>query len=214
MAAHPRHPHLPAGREPGPQSLGRKGDRRFGIFFFFAFAVAGIVVSALFFGGQIENDDPDTTGVILLILSVVFGSLGLLIWRLGARSTGLGHVELTPVESELSRGETIHTRLRIVDPAKMAANTEVGLVCMEYYDALVSSGKGTTQRTTHEAVAWQSWRPVDMAQPVQEFAFEVPAHLPFSHEGKAISFAWRLSAREDRRARRDPRTDEPIWVDP
>jgi len=211
MAAHPRHPHLPAGREPVPQSLRRKGNRRFGIAFFLAFAVAGIVVSALFLGGQIENDDPDTTGVILLILSVFFALLALLIWRLGSRSTGLGHLELTPAESELSRGETLHTRLRIVDTAKMAAKTEVGLVCVEYYDALVSTGKGT-QRTTHEAVAWQSWRPVDSAQPVQEFEFELPAHLPFSHEGDAISFAWRVSAREDRRARRDPRTDEPIWV--
>jgi len=171
-------------------------------------------VGALFLAGAIENDDPSTTGVILLALAVVFALLTLLIWRMGARAGGLGHVTLTPAATEYSRGERVQARVQVRDATRLDAETEAGLVCMEYYDVRVSNGKGGSQRSTSEAVVWESWQPIDPAQPVQEFAFDLPAGGPYSHEGDALSLAWKLSVREPRRARRDPRADEPVWVYP
>lgn len=214
VPAHPKHPHLPEGRAPGPQSERRKGNQRLGFWLLLIMAVAGVVVSILLFAGVIENEDASTTGLILLGLSVLFAFLALLIRWLGRHRNELAHLTLTSGAEEYSRGQTVQARLRVADAAKLADDTEVGLVCMEYYDTEVSTGQGQRSRGTREAVVWETWQAVDSAQQIQELAFTVPPDAPFSHEGDAISFGWRLSARENRRARVDPRTDEPVWVHP
>jgi hypothetical protein len=214
MAAHPRHPHLPAARSPGPQSRRRKSNSRFGIWACGIISVGALAAGAVFLSGAVEGEDPTAGGIACLIVGVFFAGLSLLISRLGNRAHRVAHFEVSTADGEYRRGEEVRARLRITDPAKAAEKVELGLVCMEIYDHEVSTGKGGTQRQTSEAVGWQAWRPVDPSSPIQEMTFTIPESAPFSYEGDAVSYAWRVSAREDRRARRDPHTDLPIWVAP
>lgn len=213
MAAHPKHSHLPADRAPGAQSRRRKGNRRLGVWMSLVLGVAMVAASVLFFTGTVESEDPTGAGVGCAVAGALFLLAAPLIARFVGRSRRAGQLELTAAPSVLSRGDEVRARLRISDTSKPVGEVEVGLVCVELYDLWVWVN-GRRQLTTRESVAWETWQAARQAEPLQEFRFAVPHEAPFSYEGQCLSMAWRVTAREDRQARRDPRSDEPIWTRP
>ncbi|KKK74042.1 hypothetical protein LCGC14_2887710, partial [marine sediment metagenome] len=95
---------------------------------------------------------------------------------------------------------------------------KVGLVCTEFYDAedtqYTGDGVTTTSRSTSVATASEQWMEAAPGTRSQTFRFTIPGDSPFSYEGKCLSYAWRATASEQRRLRRDPKHDVAIWVLP
>jgi hypothetical protein len=92
---------------------------------------------------------------------------------------------------------------------------EVGLVCFERYDLRATTtvnGAVVMMRETTQSTAYEQWQPVEPASGEQVLTFQVPREAPCSYEGECVTYAWRLSAREVRSLRPDPRLDHPIWV--
>lgn len=214
MAAHATHPHLPADRSPGPQSRRRKSDRRFVLWLLPALAVVAFVAAAAFLTGAVdaESDGGIVGGIVFAV-----GGAGLVIaFVLLARArqgTGGTHLQVTGEPLELMRGDKVHARFRISDAAKVSGKVEVGLVCVVFYD-IVQVTNGSRRRVTRSEVAWEAWQTAQPGTAPQAFDFSVPRDAPFSYEGTCLSLAWRLTAREDRPRRRDPHTNEPVWVRP
>ncbi len=182
-----------------------------------------VLLGVFFFGlGIYGASDPGEASPAVFLL--VFGGIGalmlLLAWyirRRGRVRRGPGYFEISGEPLELRRGDEVEAELRITGPSRVGGEIEVGLVCTEYYDyeKTTTTQHGTsTSRETAEAVAHEQWTPASRSDPVQTFRFRVPEEGPFSHEGAALSFAWRISAREPRRMRSDPASDHPIWVMP
>jgi hypothetical protein len=93
---------------------------------------------------------------------------------------------------------------------------EVGLVCTEYYRA-VSSGSepGDSTQVTYDAIAYQTWVPVDAALGVHSVRFAIPQDAPFSYHGEvALSFKWEVIARGHRGRGFDARATRELSVLP
>ena len=214
MAAHATHRHLPAGRDPGPQSRQRRGNLRFAIWTALAFGIVAGAAAVGFFTGVIEGEDTQAGGIAAAVVCVLSLLAAGLSSRFVGRARRSGRLALTVQPGELTRGGEVRARVRVPDGAA-AGPVEVGLVCMEFCDQAQGNGKGGTQRVTSDHVFWETWHRFDEAGPILEARFDVPPAKPFSYEGSCVSYAWRLSAREARGGgRRDPQTDEPIWVLP
>ncbi len=215
MQAASQFPHLPPGHEPGPQSRRRKGSRRWGLWLCVAFAAffAGLGI----YGGA--NPGKASPGVFYGVFGGMALFMLLLVWFIASRgqpkrAVGFA-VSAAPVE--LRRGDTVRAELQIDDPEKIDGELQVGLICTEYYDAKreVATQDGTsTQRVTESVTAHQEWTKAASDQRLQSFSFKIPETSPFSHEGAVVSFCWRVSAKVPRRGRRDPSSDQPIWVRP
>ncbi len=215
MQGAPQFPHLPPGHEPGPQSRRRKRSRGWGLWLCVAFALffAGLGI----YGGA--HPGKSSPGVFYGVFGGMALFMLLLAWFITSRgrpkrAVGFA-VSVSPVE--LRRGQTVRAQLQIDDPEKLDGELQVGLVCTEYYDVKreVATQDGTsTQRVTQSVIAHEHWTNADPAQQLQSFDFAIPETAPFSHEGTVLSFCWRVSAKVPRRGRRDPSSDQPIWVRP
>lgn len=126
-------------------------------------------------------------------------------------------LDVAAPDREVRRGEQIEALVTIGDPRELG-DVEVGLVCTEHYDEKVSSrgsdGSTTHSRSTREAVAHETWVPVESASGVQSVRFTIPPDAPFSYQGTCLSFTWELVARGRRPRRLDAQARHEIAVLP
>ena len=123
------------------------------------------------------------------------------------------HFSVVGEPREVARGGEVRATLQISDTSKASDGIEVGLVCTEFWDDEQRQQHGTT-RVVRPNEIHKDWRPVDGSQQLQTVAFTVPEDALPSYEGAHLSIAWRISARQPQRLRRDPRSDFAIWVLP
>jgi hypothetical protein len=207
-----RYPHLPPGREPGPQSRrSRQGSR-----------IAVVLVGIIGVGFLVGAVFAVAAGVAVLAAFFVAmaAGMGALTWWLHRRAnpSGLPNLELTTDGDEKRRGDSVTVTVRIGSPDGLdVERLELGLICTESFDyEQVTRSRNGTQRSrqTRQVTAHEDWREVDRRAPEQAISFEIPGQAPFSFEGDCVSYAWRVSAREPRSRRMDRRVDRPIWVLP
>lgn len=137
---------------------------------------------------------------------------------LGIEREGKGwDVEIEPGSWSVRRGKELTVDLVIGNPDVGRTSLRVGLLCQVYWDQdSPDGGEGTSRRTRYDEVLEQ-WAPIDPGMPQQSVTLTVPAGGPFSYRhdpGGAFGFEWKLIAREDKRARRDPRREATIQVLP
>ena len=207
MPAHPQHPHLPEGREPGAQSRRRRGGLRIAAVLYpiLGIGLLGGGVFLIVAGQAAVAAIPIAMGIAFLALGFFFGRN-----RAGRRAQ---HLEITVERPELRRGETVGVRLRITDTSVAREQLEIGLECKQWYDVMRGTGDNRRQETREETVV-ERFQRASPKEPIQSLSFDIPADAPFSYEGKLLSYAWRVTAREPASMRADKATDEPIWVHP
>ena len=205
------HPHLPPGREPGPQSRRTSTGRTLGGCAAPAFGVAGVVAAAMVTGfglllGSLPDGPPSwpffigAAGVLAF-----FWLFARTMWR-GARPRYASGLELLVERQELRRGE------RVAVSASGEDEIEVGLVCTEAFDALRRIGDDSRSRVTDTAVVWQQWRPVPHAALGQRIELTLPADGPYSYEGDCVSLRWAVLVR--RVGEKRVAEPVPLWVQP
>lgn len=214
-------PHLPPGREPGPQSVRNRARRTLvapfvGIVGAAMFA-AGVWVAAGGRGARFDRGEE-------LFGGLFFGGMGLLcvygafvIWERGQpkRHPRLRGASLLADGTDFRRGGDVSvtfTGRRTTDD-----RLELGIACDERYDTearVYARGVTTVVRQTGEAAVHEEWQAVPAGAAQHTATFRVPAEAPYSYEGSCLSYAWRISARAVRPLRKDARLDVPIWVEP
>lgn len=207
-----RFPHLPPGREPGPQSRRNRWGAPIALVLLGLIGV-GFLVGAVFsaVAGII------VAAVVFVAMAAGMGALG---WWLHRRANppGLPHLEISMDGDEQRRGGSVSVTLRIASPDRVnGERLELGLICTEHYDyeQVTRTREGTQRsRQTRKVAAHEDWREVDRTAPEQTISFDIPGQAPFSFEGDCVSYAWRVSAREVRPRRMDGRLDRPIWILP
>jgi hypothetical protein len=214
--------HLPRGREPGPQTRKGYGIGRTG---FVVKALAVLIVAGglllYFLGMACETGDEECLMEIKLGFGGALLLIGVLLYWLGEfldrrkRRGNAGHLQLTLPRDTFRLGETIQPRIEITNLERLEGNVDVGLVCTLFYDyeyeAYTQHGR-TTSRQTRTVTALENWVPVQRVAGAQDLSFTIPWDGPYSHEGKAVSYAWKVSARENKPGF-DRFTDLPIWVE-
>ena len=110
-------------------------------------------------------------------------------------------------QQAVQRGGEVEA-LVTISSSRRPGSLEVGLVCTEFYDEMVSTSTGndgasTTERETSEAIAHQDWQPVESATGVQKGSLRIPPEAPFSYSGSCLSFKWEVVARARRSRRLD-----------
>jgi hypothetical protein len=106
-----------------------------------------------------------------------------------------------------------------ISSARKLVDVEVGVVCTEYYDELDTGRDYTddttsTSRLTRDAVAHETWSPVENVSGVQSVRFTIPPDAPFSYRGECLSFKWELVARGRRSRGLDRQTRSEFSVLP
>jgi hypothetical protein len=125
-------------------------------------------------------------------------------------------LEIAASGQEARRGEEVEALVTISGRRRLG-DVEVGLLCTEYYDkeSSYTDDNGThTSRTTSEAIAHETWLPVESAPGVQSVRFMIPPEAPFSYKGDCLSFKWEVVARGRRRHRLDAQARHDISVLP
>ena len=207
---HPRD--LPAHRPPGRQS--RRDRVQF---------PALIATATVLFGGAsvlfaAENLADGALGVgdlwAAVPVALLAGIFALIRERFPRKARRL---RLAVSPDEVRRGEAVAATLTI-DPGEPlgAERVELGLCCVERYDEKMRSTQSpwTTWPETEEETVCEDWREVDARLSDHVLSFEVPPREPYSYEGKHLSYAWWVCAREVRPRREDRFTHHPIWVLP
>lgn len=217
----PEFPHLPAGRGPGGQSLRDRAQRNFwspfvGVVGTAMFA-AGIWVAAGGRGPRFDRQEELWGGLLFAAFGLLCVYGGLVMWERGRpkRHPRLRGATLSVIGGSLRRGGEVSVGCRRAQTSD--GRLEVGIVCEERYDVQVRvyvRSARTVRRQTAQATVYEQWQPLPAVVGEQTFTFRVPVDAPYSYEGDCLSYAWRVSARAPVRLRKDPRTDEPIWVDP
>jgi hypothetical protein len=130
--------------------------------------------------------------------AVVFVSVGgyhgvraLLAWRQRRMGSALG-LRVEADEPTVRRGEELQAFVTIPNAEGVEA-VEVGVVCTESYD--VDSGDEDDPRRTREAIAHETWLPVELIAGAQSVRLAIPQDAPFSYEGSCLSFKWELVSR-------------------
>lgn len=213
-------PHLPAGREPGGQSL--RTRQRVSLLAPFvaivgtAMSAAGVWIAAGGRGQGFDRQEELYGGIFFAAIGLlcVFG--GYVMWGRGRakRHPRLRGTTLTVDGDDLRRGGEIS--VTYTGPQTNEGRLEVGIACDERYDTEVRTYTkfgGTVVRQTNAATVHEQWRPVPGGAVEQTLTIQVPDGVPYSYEGECVSYAWRVSARAVRPYRPDARHDEPIWVE-
>lgn len=216
-------PHLPPGREPGPQTLRNRAG-----YPFWEWAAglvgAGLVVGGVFIaaggrGPEFDRREEFWGGIFMASIGLVCAGWALFMrhkrrpLRLPNRLRG---INLAVDREEARRGDELAVTLTFAGRARAEdERLEVGLVCIERHDYLVRAqhrAGATELRQTAEDTAHEQWQAIETASGEQTLTFEIPRDAPYSYEGDCVSYAWRVSARIPRKLRLDRRTDRPIWV--
>lgn len=213
-------PHLPPGREPGPQSVRNRARRTLMAPF------VGLVGTAMFAAGvwlAAGGRGPRFDRAEELYGGLFFGSMGLLCvygaFVIGTRGLPRRHPRLrgTTLDAEgtdFRRGEEVS--VTFAGRRTSDDRLEIGIACDERYDTetrVYSRGVSTVVRQIGEATVHEEWQPVPAGAVEYTATFGLPADAPYSYEGSCLSYAWRISARAVRPLRKDARHDEPIWVE-
>ena len=205
------HPHLPPGREPGPQSRRTSTGRALGGCAAPAFVVAGVVAAAMVAGfgllvGSLPGGPPSWPFFVgAAAVLAFFWLFARTMWH-GARPRHARRLELRVERQELRRGE------RVAASASGEGEIEVGLVCTEAFDVLRRIGDESRSRVTDKAVVWQQWVPVAHAALGQRVELALPADGPYSYEGDCVSVAWAVLVR--RVGEKRVAAPVPLWVAP
>jgi hypothetical protein len=211
-------PHLPPGHAPGPQSV----RNRIGFPLLFGFVgtvgaamlAAGMWVAAGGRGDRFDRGSELLGGLVLIAGGLLCASVAY--WQIRkvrpvSLRRRLGRTRIT-ADDESRRGMTVTAR---VDANTTDRELEIGLVCVEAFDvvshARTQAGSINIRQTSY-ATTWETWQ--HLGPDTRTYRFLIPADGPYSYEGDCLSYAWRVSVREVRRLRVDPRLDRPIWVHP
>ena len=205
------HPHLPPGREPGPQSRRTSTGRTLGGCAAPAFVVAGVVATALVAGfglllGSLPGGPPSWPFFVGAVAVLAFCWLfARTMWR-GARPRHATGLELQVERQELRRGDLVAAI------ATGEGELEVGLVCTQSYDVWRRVGNDSRSRVTERALVWQQRAPAPHSALGQRVELALPAEGPYSHEGDCVSFGWAVVVR--RVGEKRVAEPVPLWVEP
>jgi hypothetical protein len=205
------YPHLPPGREPGPQSRRTSTGRTLGGCAAPAFVVAGVVGAAIVAGfglllGSLPDGPPSWPFFIGAVgVLAFFWLFARTMWR-GARPRYAAGLELQVERQELRRGE------RVGATASGEGELEVGLLCTQSFDVWRRIGSDSTSRVTDTASVWQQWVPAPHAALGQRVELTLPADGPYSYEGDCVSLGWAVVVR--RAGEKRVAEPVPLWVEP
>ena len=205
------HPHLPPGREPGPQSRRTSTGRTLGGCAAPAFVVAGVVGAAMVAGfGLLLGSLPGGPPAWPFFLGAVgvlafFWLFARTMWR-GIRPRYAAGLELQVERQELRRGE------RVAATASGEGELEIGLVCTQSFDVLRRISDESRSRVTDTASVWQQWVPAPHAALGQRIELALPAEGPYSYEGDCVSLGWAVVVR--RVGEKRVAEPVPLWVEP
>ena len=220
MAAKKDYGHLPFNRQPGPQTRRAYGVLRSGIFLKAFGVLFWIGALVLYFLGMTCGIGEDCLPLVMLGLAGGSLLIGALFYWIGwfmdkrKRKRNAPHLQLTLPRDQFYLGETISPQLMITNLARVEGDVRVGLVCTCFYDyeyETYTQHGTTSSRQTTSSPAYEEWKTAERT-PEQTLTFTIPSNAPYSHEGSAVSFAWKVMAREHRRGR-DHFTDLPFWVE-
>lgn len=110
------------------------------------------------------------------------------------------------------RGERARVAVRMVDTAAVEGEFEAELECLERYDYRSHSGRGGPRRETKEETLHAERVPLGSSQ--RSVDIEVPAAMPFTHEGSCLSYVWKAIVRERRENAIDRLAEQPLLVLP
>jgi hypothetical protein len=198
---------------PGPQS---RRARRYRIAGYGAALIAGVgsIVFSLAFASLWVLFDLAIVGVPIALVGV---TVGLLFLRAFVRALRASHPRATPGAALELRTEVVQRggSVRVRVTTEEAAPFEAGLYCVESYDQLPETDPRRSgnpmNRVANQAVAYREWVPVPSPATDREIDFRVPEDAPYSYEGSALSFAWRVGVR---RPGVEGALDQPVWIEP
>jgi hypothetical protein len=205
------HPHLPPGREPGPQSRRTSTGRTLGGCAAPAFVVAGVVGAAMVAGfgvllGALPGGPPSWPFFIgAAAVLAFFWLFARTIWR-GARPRYAAGLELQVERQELRRGDGVAAA------ASGEGELEIGLLCTQSFDVLRRISDESRSRVTDTASVWQQWVPAPHAALGQRVELALPADGPYSYEGDCVSLRWEVVVR--RVGEKRVAEPVPVWVEP
>jgi hypothetical protein len=205
------HPHLPPGREPGPQSRRTSTGRALGGCAAPAFVVAGAIAAAMVAGfglllGSLPDGPPSWPFLVGAVAVLAFFWLfARTMWR-GTRPRYAAGMELAVERQELRRGD------RVGATASGEGELEIGLLCTQAFDVWRRIGDDSRSRVTDHASIWQQWVPVPHAALGQRAELALPADGPYSYEGDCVSVGWAVVVR--RVGEKRVAEPVPLWVAP
>jgi hypothetical protein len=205
------HPHLPPGREPGPQSRRTSTGRALGGCAAPAFVVAGAIAAAMVAGfglllGSLPDGPPSWPFLVGAVAVLAFFWLfARTMWR-GTRPRYAAGMELAVERQELRRGD------RVGATASGEGELEIGLLCTQAFDVWRRIGDDSRSRVTDHASVWQQWVPVPHAALGQRAELALPADGPYSYEGDCVSVGWAVVVR--RVGEKRVAKPVPLWVAP
>jgi hypothetical protein len=222
LAREKEYAHLPRGRTPGPQTRRGYGIGRSG-FVIKATAVLILAggIAAYTYGSVCEVGAEGCEPPLIFGLAGALILTGLLLYWLGVyldrrkRRRNATHLQLSLPRDTYRIGEAIEPSFLITNIRGLEGEVRVGLVCTCFYDYEYTThtqhGRSTS-RQTQTTTVHEDWVPTQLTPGRQSLRLTIPPAAPYSHEGKAVSYAWKVSARESRKGF-DRFTDLPIWVE-
>jgi hypothetical protein len=105
------------------------------------------------------------------------------------------HFEVGP-PPPVRRGERARVAVRMLDAGKVEGELHAELECVERYDYRSHSSRGGSSRETKEETLHVERVPLGTAG--RSADIEVPAGMPFTHQGSCLSYLWKAVVREHR----------------
>jgi membrane protein implicated in regulation of membrane protease activity len=205
------YPHLPPGREPGPQSRRAATGRTLGGCAAPAFVVAGVVGAAVVAGfglllGSLPDGPPSWPFFVGAAGVLAFFWLFARTMFRGARPRYATGLSVEVERQELRRGDGVAAT------ASGEGELEVGLLCTQSFDVWRRIGNDSRSRVTDTASVWREWVPASHAGLGQRIQLAVPAEGPYSYEGDCVSLGWAVVVR--RVGEKRVAEPVPLWVAP
>jgi membrane protein implicated in regulation of membrane protease activity len=205
------YPHLPPGREPGPQSRRAATGRTLGGCAAPAFVVAGVVGAAVVAGfglllGSLPDGPPSWPFFVGAAGVLAFFWLFARTMFRGARPRYATGLSVEVERQELRRGDGVAAT------ASGEGELEVGLLCRQSFDVWRRIGNDSRSRVTDTASVGREWVPASRAGLGQRIQLAVPAEGPCSYEGDCVSFGWAVVVR--RVGEKRVAEPVPLWVEP
>ena len=137
--------------------------------------------------------------------AAVVGGSSVFEWRRRAR-----HFQVEP-PAPVRRGEKARVSLKMIDAGKVEGELRAEVECVERYDYRSHTGRSTHRETDEETLHVEQV-PLGTAQ--RSVDIEVPAAMPFTHQGSCISYLWKAVVREHRENATDRLSEQPLLVLP